>query len=747
MVDINTETEFVLTWAPADGSLADMKKRFRVSSSGPQIRKKDDGTTVTETGADRQAGAELIIPKPPETPPFANAVWKPADVNAGESLAAFVHRVQTGGQYWTGRVYHGESKDTLSYIWFDWRNATNRARILLDLDEDARKKLDADPGTAIFKDADTVAVPLAPAVTFEANVAPGAVGGNASKSVIDVSESELTKLQDALTKIERTLDQIASVRKSSLELQKRCDQWLEQLKTIRTDAIFADNLWTAQDPGAGAGHRPEFIAAIDALINKAAPLLLNSPASKLEPSLVEAFQDYVATLCAQMKDTETIRLLAKIIPVQGDLPWTYSHAETKCTIDHVCELAATAAFWIAEGAGRTAALPFIEEAVNAMKAGAPPSENTHNIAAFAVAMVFYPEATTPDSLGRGPMACGGAVTQLYLLLKVHETLAESDSSLAGPAIESVGAAHSKVLERHGFSGFMKDFRKATKDEFKLWGALQNALNAPEKAKEPAKVAALAEAGAVENTGFDERWESIEAAKAKFGAENMGKAYDAYAALSSPREGFTSLFRGVDGPMKGTKVIGVVLLKCSADVLAFTNDKDDPTTTVKAFKGGLDLAKDTLGALKTFKLYTSVEAQEFSLMFGRVSLVVGLIVELIEIYEATQAKDWVGVGAHVLVAGSCVCFLIGGALVIVGAGALVVGVTILVVRGDLFKSDVAIGMGTLLPDDKPAGSFEAWCREALELATEIDAVRTAFKSATFSLQLLGLDVAGRQQRGH
>src|SRR5271165_3299790 len=104
MVDINDQTEFVLTYTPADGSLADMKKRFRVSASGPQIRNMD-GTTVTETGADRQDGTQLIVPKPRETTPFANADWQNADAKKGESLAAFVHRVQTVER--TGRVYHG----------------------------------------------------------------------------------------------------------------------------------------------------------------------------------------------------------------------------------------------------------------------------------------------------------------------------------------------------------------------------------------------------------------------------------------------------------------------------------------------------------------------------------------------------------------------------------------------------------------------------------------------------------------
>ena len=116
MVDINNQTEFLLTYHQADGTIADLNKRFRVLTGGTPIRSAD-GTTVTGS-PDFQSGAELIIPKAPDTAKFANATWPPVSATAGETLAALVKRVQAEGEH-VGEVFHPDDSDTLVYIWLD----------------------------------------------------------------------------------------------------------------------------------------------------------------------------------------------------------------------------------------------------------------------------------------------------------------------------------------------------------------------------------------------------------------------------------------------------------------------------------------------------------------------------------------------------------------------------------------------------------------------------------------------------
>src|SRR5258708_24151122 len=111
MADINA-SEFSYTYIPADGALADLQKRFRVTDHGPQIRNASDGSTVTATPAN---GAKLFIPRPGETPPFAGARWAPVNANNGESLPAFVKRVQAASEH-RGEGCNPDSKDTLLYI-------------------------------------------------------------------------------------------------------------------------------------------------------------------------------------------------------------------------------------------------------------------------------------------------------------------------------------------------------------------------------------------------------------------------------------------------------------------------------------------------------------------------------------------------------------------------------------------------------------------------------------------------------
>jgi hypothetical protein len=759
-MDINADTEFLYTYVSADGTLASLKKRFRVSEQGPTIRG-SDGATLTATP---QAGSQLIVPKPKDIPWFDKADWQSVAATAGEALPALLKRAQSDGAF-KGRVLHHDAAMTPGYVWFDWRNWQVRKDVLghSGTNNADAPETDVDPTHVQFQGGENVSLPLKAVKQAELPVAPGKPGGTAPSGNVDVSDDDFTKLQTKLWQIEDSLNALANLRARAVTVHAQLQRWLTDFAAMRSKAMDVDTIWKQMVPpdGGDRGSRQEFIGSIAALLEKASPALLNGSAvAKLEPTLPNDFKAQIESLRQLITDRDTTRLLASVIPFKGDAPWVHRQAAVTPqadTVDHLCRLATLTAFWIGEAAPRDAAIELVESAMNAMGSGAAPSADAKSILDFAVAIPFYPpeeNADDPDSQSpspkfntTSPIACAGAVTQTFLSLAIAADAANGSASKTVVALPTVANGLGKVMSTWGWSTFKDDFQKLVDASFKavpeftkLYSPVSTQQDGVEQGENEdrgmdAKRAAFSAAEESKQNEFAGARIGIQA-KNRFGEKKMKEAFEAVEAVENPHARFPGQFKTFEGGAGALWALGVVVLKVAGD-LSTVGETNVSTTknTMDTEKATIDTVKDVAEGLSKLKVIASVEMEELAFMLGRVSLILGIALEACDLVEAAQAGDVVGFSAHLSVAIG-MCFMLAGsagpAAVVIGVAFLAVGTAVLVVRSDFWQTEVAIAFRSLFPDKPKGETFESKCREPFELGSLIDRIKSAFANANFSV---------------
>jgi hypothetical protein len=753
----DTDTEFTYTYIPADGSLPDLKKRFRIVDHGPQILKYDRSTATTTP----HDGDLLLIPTPKDIPWFDKADWQSVEAKPGETLPALIKRAQSD---WTlpskGRVMRDFADVTLGYVWHDWRNASVRQGLLAAADIGAEgSKADMDPHKVQFKGTEQIVLPLKPVKHFEAPVAPGKPGDNAGPvATVDVSHSEFEELHDLLDSIGATLDWLDRTREQALGVQAKCETWLIALSDLREQAIKSDAAWTMIHPNDDpTGKRQSFIGALGALIDKVSPLILDlrSCVPKVAPQLVTSSMEKVnKELLPLIQNARTKELLAKLIPSHGDLPRLERGGDgTIITIDKVCVLAARAAHWVAEAAPRDTATSLLTVAMTAMASGTAPTASVSSIIDFAVAIPFFapppkPEVPPDDaSLAdfrdlfdtATPEGCATVVAQVFWALKIAEAAANLDGTIASAATDRVGDGLDKIASRSGWTSFKADFQLLAKDGFKSWSEFKDQYNPIEEAKGVQDTGqAIAQAAdptiqaakMVRNepgTAASARL-GIQAAK-MYGADEMRRAYAIVEEMQSPSQRFPAQWRTPGKKLPALWGLGKLAFQVEAGVKGTGSDWDGSVAgALKTERAALETVKDAAEALQKLKI---IETEELTLMLGRVTLVLGVAIELCEIREAVEEGNIVGALSHGALAAACICFLIGGVCCTVGTGLLIVGTLPLIVRGKGLNSETALQFSQIFPDENDGAAratFESLCSKPLELDGQIKQVKKTFGDA-------------------
>jgi hypothetical protein len=762
------ENEFDYTYIAPDGSLAALKKRFRIKDSGRQILSSDHQTTQTQTP---KPGDLLYVPKPKDEDWYARfgaPDWVGVVANPGETLPALVKRANTDSSLISnGRVLNATDAMTPAYVWHDWRNRTVRQGWLIDAgqttpetDADIKKmKLKGgqatwkgDPGDALaaLVGGEIIALPLKPVKVIDAPLTPGKPGDKKGPiGTIDVSHSDFAALQELLAPIEQTLNSLANIRRLALTSLAQCQGWLVGLNDIRDAAVQATRMWPK---GPDAQGRGDFISAMGTLIGKASPLILDAKTciGKVKPELVKEFKTEIDRLHTQITDGPTIALLAKVIPHQGDLPaqfHSYQDAPLS-TVNGVCELAAKAAFWIGEVGPRGPMVALLEAAMKAMAKGSPPSSGAKSIIEFAAAVLFYPDATNmggvlEDTLA--PASCVGAIAQAYIALKIADA-ATKDGAGASDAIDQLGESFDRVAAHWKWTTFKSDYQLLAKSGFEGWQEFKEMYSPIGEAKEVAAhgeaeaEAATRPAQAAAEAVVEEKnkWTAARlgiAATNTYGSDKMKEAYEAIREMQDPSTRFTAQFRTAGTAFPAIWGLGKLAVKVGKGAAGLGKDWDGTVSGVlKTEKSAIDTLNTSVEGLLKLKIIVGAEAEDLALMLGRVSIVLGVAVEACEIKGAIDEKDILGACSHGALAAASVLFLIGGGtVVIVGTGFLVVGTAVIVLRSDIWKSEVAITFHKVFPADekKDGATFEATCSKPFDLDGEIQAAKTKFKAATFS----------------
>jgi hypothetical protein len=494
-------------------------------------------------------------------------------------------------------------------------------------------------------------------------------------------------------------------------------------------------------PILGDQGRLAFIQAMDALIDKAAPALLNAPYAKIKPTLVtNDFPDALTNLRTLITNRSTLALLAKVVPQKGEIPWVVgdepgSEAKAECTIAHICEIAATCARWLVECDTQDNASPFIDAAIGAMTKAVPPSADATSIIDFAAAIPFYDDKTLLEPAGVAPDACGAVVTALQLVLAINKSLAAQDGSATTSALSTIAAAQAAVLSRRGWTSWADDFQTAAKGGFKSWSAM---LDAYKRATLEDNATTVAAARAAKDFEDDKATgEDLFEAHKTFTTPVMADAFKAVKAMDDPTSEFTGIFGSVDNAWTVLKSFGK--LGSLASKVIDSKGATPGESAAQAAATTVDTVKTILATMDKLKLFTGLEQKELLLAVGRVAVLFGVAVELFQAASAPTLHDTI---AHGLAAASGVLFVLAP----IGTGVatpivVVIGATLFAISQgieiassgslkDLMKSQFASAFDTIFPKAAGPDTFEGEFKTLFGLDQEIQAVRDAFGRAIF-----------------
>ena len=706
-----------------------------MDSRGTQIRN-FDGTTATK---EPQAGDLLLVAKAADIPWFDKANWSAFPAIPAESLPALIKRVHSNGP--ETRVLHNDAAMTPEYVWHDWRNCDARQNLLVPSGTavaDGPTK-DLDPTAVTFVGGENVFLPLKALKQQVLNAAPGTPGGTAPTATADVSDSDFEKLRNILRAIENAIRDVENVRQRAACIQAKCTRGLKQLQDLRdlggTNTDLASDVHPVDDQG-----RKDFVQAMEALIDKATPALTTTPYETLEPTLSSNdMPNALAVLHTLVTQDDTRTLLAKVVPVKGEIPWVVGDepgdsAKTKCTIAHICELAATCAYWFAECDTHDRSDPLLGAAMNAMIGGAAPTSGATSLIDFAAAIPFYPDPALLEPAGTAPEACCGVLTQIFVALKTHESLGAGDGSIATDALDKVADAQGTVLKGRGWLSWAEDFRTVEKAGFKAWKVMRKAYERAVLGKDSdGDVGAQPDV----NAAADLLQQGLVfTVKRSFPPETVAKALEALDSMDTPSSKLTDQFSTVGSvfdKLGGFGTLGSLALSLAGGAATAAQSNDFGDGTARAGKAGVDAVKDTLKSLSDLKVVSGLEAKQFALVLGHVSLMFGVAIELCAVVDAASAHDVVAQWGHGLLAGSSLVFLlapvvggpVGAILVVLGAGLVVAGEAVVLVHSGVLDTDIQKAFPQVFPSDTPSGSFEHEFASAFQLSSEIAAVKAAF----------------------
>lgn len=730
---------FTYHYLPVDAPLSQLFERFRTNKKAIFDATRaayPDAFTALDSPLSWNPNPPTVlrIPAPSDDLP-PNVEWRRIDqpTSLAPTLGALLTTLAAGGNP-QGSLGVGNTAEERKTIWEDWRNCAFRENVLrrqvgardalLPVANDPTTDLD-DPGTAQLQPDDVICLPMTKLATFVFPAAPSAVGSSATPHTVDLTVGPLEALRAKLRAIKYAYLNLEAMRGRAQKIQVDSTAQLDKLRALsKVASVLKDRatlpLHPGEDDGCGA-----LLAAVDDLIQEASDAMLSPDApSKVDPHFEGKYKWKwsVQYLLKLLKDEETLKLLDAVLPDGADAPYVAdgtTPGAPQTVVEAASDIIAHATFWVAEMAPPADAKALLEGAVAAMGAGKPPSAGSmKDLVAYMSAVTFMGETNEACS-GPAPIACCGAVANVYTTLSIAEVAAgRSTSGELDSKLQKLDAALARVLTKQVFA----KLGLTGEPDHKTYAVLVAQITGLDDEQVGAVGELTGESQEVQEKAKLARniHEAVEHASGEAGHE----AKEKLVSFDNPRAKFGSL----------PKVVGSLRTLLSVcDAIAYPKPMAQdakPKDVAKTLQSSVDAARETIETLKELGVVAESDEELVNLIFGRLSLVMGAAIEVWEAIEAFEGHDYVKATGSGVQSVALILFLVGGqtggVTVVVGVVVLAVGILLSSRKelGELFTPQIRKAFEEVFKAFKSgnAGHFP-------ELKEPIENVETALNNAT------------------
>ncbi len=684
----------------AEDTLGTVADRFRTTPE----RIRDLSNAVGQKWADHyvatiklmnilREGDMLIVPVPDAIPSLpAGADWREYPTPPGATVRSVVQALKTPVPN-VGRIID-DSDSVVALIWDYYRNARiRRAAVQGGLPHGQSSD------TCTIPAGSPLLVPVFPPQDQIIYAAPSPVSDPKTSATIDVKpDDRFSRLTQLLQDVERALDDVDAVRAriaaGQLTAENICTNFIklkESMEETAEDFTSANEFYArhwAETTGRpvpydmahdGEEAREAAIKAIEPLIDKAVENLRGRPVWQKEYSTAEDdLKLTIATLKRLIKSQELMELVIELVPTLFAVPVSVRAARllrrrrtgVSC-LTYICHLAARAAVALANSPTKSDGDVLKGFVGQKKQAG----DQCADLIEYACACTRGFESTNKLAANPAPFSCLGVVSTLHIanILADTWTAAARDAS---PTKTAVGLALNVALNT-----VFKDIAP-----FVDTNAHHFDRDAMEAVKEKYEAYLIAKEGA---ETFHEALDLSEPLKPSLVARFLGN-------LLSPFDKEGGPLRELIPKSARSFYYAFTTLFETGEKLGKMKESSDSGTTaglVETYKSSIEFKKTILEGAKALEFIEGegAELAEAAVDFlGRATFLLTIVVEACEAVEAIEKDDIKAAEGPVALAGSALCFLIGGGTAgAAGAVFIAVGAVLLVGGIVATKGDIAV----------------------------------------------------------